>query len=54
MQYLVNAYGKNDSLYPKPAKQRALVDHRLYFDMGSVFKSFVDAYVVSFDDSFKI
>nr|UUB32746.1 glutathione S-transferase GSTe10 [Dendroctonus valens] len=35
--YLVNKYGKNDSLYPKDAKKRAIVDQRLHFDSGIVF-----------------
>lgn len=38
--YLVSAYGKDDSLYPKDPKQRAVVDQRLYFDMGSLYEKF--------------
>jgi len=38
--YLVAAYGKDDSLYPKDPKERALVDQRLYFDMGSLYEKF--------------
>ncbi|XP_049937466.1 glutathione S-transferase D7-like isoform X1 [Schistocerca serialis cubense] len=30
--YLVSRYGKDESLYPKDVKQRALVDQRLYFE----------------------
>ncbi|XP_055836793.1 glutathione S-transferase 1-like [Episyrphus balteatus] len=37
--YLVRKYAKNDSLYPKDFKQRALVDHRLFFDSGVLFAS---------------
>ncbi|XP_055921912.1 glutathione S-transferase 1-like, partial [Eupeodes corollae] len=35
--YLVRKYAKDDSLYPKDFKQRALVDHRLFFDSGVLF-----------------
>ena len=45
--YLVGKYGKDDKLYPKDIRQRALVDQRLYFDMGVFYKAFGDI-VVSF------
>lgn len=32
MMYLAEKYGKNDSLYPKDPKSRALVNQRLFFD----------------------
>lgn len=35
--YLVTKYGKDDSLYPKDAKLRAVVDQRLHFDSGILF-----------------
>lgn len=35
--YLVSVYGKDDSLYPKDPKIRALVDQRLHFDSGVLF-----------------
>jgi len=38
--YLVNKHGKDDSLYPKDADTRAIVDQRLYFDMGVFYKAF--------------
>jgi glutathione S-transferase len=44
IQYLANAYGKNDSLYPKDPKKRFLVEHRLAFDMGTLYHRFGDCY----------
>jgi len=38
--YLFNAYGKDEKLYPKDAKVRAMVDQRLYFDIGAFYFSF--------------
>lgn len=35
--YLVQKYGKEDSLYPRDLVQRATVDARLHFDTGYLF-----------------
>lgn len=43
--YLVNQYAKDDTLYPKEPKVRALVDQRLYFDMGVFYLRFSQIYV---------
>jgi glutathione S-transferase len=45
MTYLVEQYGKDDSLYPKDPKKRAVVNQRLYFDMGTLYQRFGDLYV---------
>ncbi|XP_065372223.1 glutathione S-transferase 1-like [Calliphora vicina] len=46
--YLAEKYDKSGSLYPKVPKVKALINQRLYFDMGVFFKSFVDYYVPIF------
>ncbi|KAH8382067.1 hypothetical protein KR009_001655, partial [Drosophila setifemur] len=38
--YLVEKYGKDDSLYPKDPQKQALVNQRLYFDMGTLYDAF--------------
>jgi glutathione S-transferase len=42
--YLIEKYGKDDSLYPRDAKKRALVNQRLYFDMATLFQRFAEFY----------
>ncbi|XP_055903551.1 glutathione S-transferase D1-like [Eupeodes corollae] len=44
MVYLVEKYGKTDSLYPKCPKKRAVINQRLYFDMGTLYQRFADYY----------
>nr|AEV23880.1 glutathione S transferase class delta [Blattella germanica] len=44
LSYLADQYGKDDSLYPKDPKKRALVDQRLYFDLGTLYQRFGDYY----------
>ncbi|KAH8348284.1 hypothetical protein KR084_006145 [Drosophila pseudotakahashii] len=34
--YLVSKYGKDDSLYPKDLKKRAIVDQRLHYDSSAI------------------
>ncbi|XP_049803077.1 glutathione S-transferase 1-1-like [Schistocerca nitens] len=42
--YLVDQYAKDDSMYPKDAKKRALVNQRLFFDLSTLYGSFADYY----------
>jgi len=42
--YLVEKYGKDDSLFPKDPQKRALINQRLYFDMGTLHDSFMKYY----------
>ncbi|XP_044250241.2 uncharacterized protein [Drosophila takahashii] len=42
--YLVEKYGKDDSLFPKDPQKRALINQRLYFDMGTLHDSFIKYY----------
>ncbi|XP_001358017.2 glutathione S-transferase 1-1-like [Drosophila pseudoobscura] len=44
MVYLVEKYGKDDKLFPKDVQKQALINQRLYFDMGTLHKSFADYY----------
>ncbi|XP_017000359.2 uncharacterized protein [Drosophila takahashii] len=42
--YLIEQYGKDDSLYPKDPKKQAVINQRLYFDMGSMYPSLANYY----------
>jgi len=44
MTYFADQYGKDDSIYPKDPKKRAIVDQRLYFDLGTLYARFADYY----------
>lgn len=44
MMYLAEKYGKDDSLYPADPQARAVVNQRLYFDMGSLYQKFAEYY----------
>jgi glutathione S-transferase len=37
MIYLAEKYAKDDTLYPKDPKAKAVVNQRLYFDMGTLY-----------------
>jgi glutathione S-transferase len=45
MGYLVDQYGKDDSLYPKDIKERTRINQMLYFDMGTLYQRYIDYYV---------
>ncbi|PSN30881.1 Glutathione S-transferase D2 [Blattella germanica] len=44
LPYLVEKYAKDDSLYPKDAKKRAVINQRLLFDIGSLYQGIADYY----------
>ncbi|KAH8247704.1 hypothetical protein KR038_008602, partial [Drosophila bunnanda] len=48
--YLVEKYGKDDSLYPKDPKQQAVINQRLYFDVGTLYDTFTKYYYPIFRD----
>ena len=48
--YVANAYDKTGKLYPTEPKVRAVVDQRMYFDMGVFYKAFGETvYPVMFE-----
>lgn len=38
MVYLMEKYGQNSPLYPSDPKARALINQRLYFDLGTLYQ----------------
>ncbi|XP_052835647.1 glutathione S-transferase D5-like [Drosophila gunungcola] len=46
--YLVEKYGKDDSLFPKDPKIRAVINQRLYFDMGILYVALANYYYKAF------
>ncbi|XP_017769369.1 PREDICTED: glutathione S-transferase 1-like, partial [Nicrophorus vespilloides] len=46
LQYLADKYGKDDKLYPKDPKARAVVNQRLCFNMSTYYRS-ISEHVVS-------
>nr|CAD7267452.1 unnamed protein product [Timema shepardi] len=42
LQYIADKYSKNDSLYPKKLYQRAIVNHRLAFNLSTYYKNISD------------
>lgn len=45
MKFLVDKYAKDDSLYPKDLKTRAVVNARLDFDNGSLWPKLMPTFV---------
>lgn len=46
--YLAEKYSKNESIYPKCPKKRALINQRLFFDAGTLYQAFYDTYIIRF------
>lgn len=40
--YLFDKFGKDDSLYPKDPQTRAIINQRIQFDIGTLYKRFLD------------
>lgn len=45
LQYLADKYAKDDTLYPKDPKERAIVNHRLCFNLSTYYR-YISEYVV--------
>lgn len=46
--YLIDKFAKNDSLYPKDPKTRAVINQRIFFDLSTLYKNFGEYYFASF------
>ncbi|XP_062124811.1 glutathione S-transferase 1-1-like [Drosophila sulfurigaster albostrigata] len=44
LTYLIEQYGKDDSLYPKDPKKRGVINQRLYFDVATLYPALADYY----------
>jgi len=42
--YLAEKYDKDGSIYPKDPQQRAVINQRLFFDLGTLYQSYVYYY----------
>lgn len=45
LSYLVAAYSKDDTLYPRDIRVRALIDQRLQFDLGTLYARLLQYFV---------
>ncbi|XP_069700591.1 glutathione S-transferase 1-1 isoform X2 [Periplaneta americana] len=46
LQYLADKYSKTDSIYPKDPQKRALVNHRLAFNLSTYYR-YISEYVMA-------
>lgn len=51
LTYLTAAYSKDDTLYPRDVRMRAIVDQRLSFDLGTLYARIADYFVSRFSFS---
>lgn len=51
--YLLESKVPDSPLYPKDVKKRALVNQRLYFDAGTLYKRIRDICVINFNSKIK-
>ena len=52
MSYLADQYSKNVHLNPQTPSDRALVNHRLHFDIGTLYRGMKNYYVSIQNESF--